>query len=263
MKAYVAIFRCRFLSLIQYRTAAVAGLCTQLFWGILKVMILTAFYAASALVQPMALSEACTFIWIGQGLFLLLPWNIDKEIEQEIRSGQVVYQLTRPVQLYWLWFSRSLALRLIPALMRSLLMYPIACLFFHMSLPASGEAVVLFICSLVFSTLLAASITTVVMLTLLWTISGDGILRLLPSVAFLLSGSIVPLPLFPSWLMPFMLSQPFRYITDIPSRIYTGMVALPEAGVLIMFQLVWVAFFIIFGQWMAKRALGQLVVQGG
>lgn len=263
MKAYFAIFRCRFSSLVQYRVAAVAGVVTQLFWGMLKVMILTAFYAASSALQPMTLSQAVTFIWIGQGLFLLLPWNIDKEIEVQVRSGQVVYELARPVDLYWLWFSRSFALRLIPALMRSVVMYPVAYCFFGMALPMSLSTFFLFLLSMSFAVLLASAITTAVMLTLFWTISGEGLLRLLPQITFLFSGLVVPLPLFPEWLQPLMLVQPFRCIIDIPSRIYTGMIS-PEAALpWIAFQMGWLFLFILLGRWMATRSVRHLVVQGG
>ena len=262
MNAYFALLRCRFASLVQYKAAVLAGIATQIFWGILKVMILTAFYASSTKSQPMTLQEAITFIWIGQMLFLLLPWNIDKDIEAQIKSGVVVYELIRPIDLYWLWFSRSLALRLFPALLRSLIICIIASLCLGMSLPISPSAAFLFFLSMCFATLLASSITTLVMISLFWTISGEGLLRLLPQVTLLLSGLVVPLPLFPEWLQPFILLQPFRAIVDIPSRIYTGLIPVSESLFWIGFQSLWLFILIIMGKWLMKKALRQFVVQG-
>ena len=45
MNSYVAIFKCRISALFQYRAAALAGCCDQVFWGLMRVMIFTAFYA--------------------------------------------------------------------------------------------------------------------------------------------------------------------------------------------------------------------------
>src|SRR5262245_197027 len=99
MKAYLAILKGRLAALFQYRAAALAGLTTQIFWGFVKIMIMSAFFAQSAASQPISLAEAITFIWLGQALLQLLPWNIDKEIEFQVKSGNVAYELIRPLDL--------------------------------------------------------------------------------------------------------------------------------------------------------------------
>lgn len=104
MNGYLAILKGRLACLFQYRAAALAGFATQVFWCVVKVMILTAFYAQSAALQPISLAQAITFIWLGQALLPLLPWNIDKEIEAQVKNGNVAYEQIRPLDLYWLWF---------------------------------------------------------------------------------------------------------------------------------------------------------------
>ena len=39
MSAYMAVVSARFRMMLQYRSAAFAGLGTQMFWGIMRVMI--------------------------------------------------------------------------------------------------------------------------------------------------------------------------------------------------------------------------------
>ncbi len=51
--AYCAILSARFRMLLQYRAAAFAGFVTQLFWGLIRVMIFSAFYRSSNAPQPM------------------------------------------------------------------------------------------------------------------------------------------------------------------------------------------------------------------
>lgn len=263
MKPYLALLKARAMVLFQYRAAALAGLATQVFWGIIKVMILQAFFAQSTAPQPMTLAQAMTFIWLGQLLLQLLPWNIDKEVEAQIKSGDVAYELIRPLDLYWSWYQRALAMRVVPTFLRAFILFFVAGLFFDLSSPVSVEAFFGFLSSIFLACFLSAAITALVIISLFWTISGEGIVRLLPHIVILFSGMLVPLPLFPDWMQPIMNIQPFRGIIDIPSRIYTGMIPTDEIVFYLGFQLLWILFFIGVGRYLMSRAIKRFVIQGG
>lgn len=263
MKVYLAILYVRMATLFQYRGAAFAGIATQIFWAIIKTMILTAFYAHASAAQPISLVQAITFIWLGQALLALLPWNIDKELEAQVKNGNVSYELVRPINLYGLWYARAFSIRTVPTIMRCIPVLMIAILFFGLSAPISRAASLAFGVSLIFGAFLSAAITTLIMISLFWTISGEGIQRLMPHVAFLLSGLIVPLPLFPEWLQPFLNLQPLRGVIDIPSRLYTGVIPAQEAFYYLGFQLIWILILVGIGRWLMDRALRQIVIQGG
>jgi ABC-2 type transport system permease protein len=263
MRAYAAIFRGRLAVLLQYRLAAFAGLSTQVFWGLIKMMILQAFFAHSTAPQPISLAQAIEFIWIGQLLLQLLPWSLDKEIEAQVKTGHVAYELVRPLDLYSLWFFRSMALRLIPTAMRGFPLAFIAGLFFDLTLPVSWAAGGLFSISLLFATLLSSAMTTLVVISLFWTVSGEGIQRLLPHLTMLLSGMVIPLPLFPNWMQPVLNIQPFRGIIDIPVRLYTGIIPTNEAVYYIAFQCAWLLIFVVAGRWLMNIALKRISIQGG
>lgn len=263
MNGYIALFKTRVASLFQYRVAALAGLFTQLFWGGVYVMVLTAFYRQAAGNSPISLETAISFVWINQAFWLLVPWNIDKQVAAQIMSGQIAYELIRPVDLHWLWFWRSLALRIVPTCMRSIPIFIIAGLLFGLQAPPSWQALVGFIASVLLATLLSAAITTLAIIYLFWTLSADGLMRILPNIAIFLSGLVVPLPLFPEWLQPFLLVQPFRAIVDIPCRLYTGMIACDEFWFYAAIQIGWTLFFIVAGRCLIKRAMKRVVLQGG
>jgi len=263
MKAYLAIIKCRFKGLMQYRAAALAGFGTQIFWGFIHVMILEAFYRQSSSPQPLTIQQAITFIWLGQALLHLLPWTFDKEVHRQIKTGNVSYELVRPLDLYGLWFSRAMAMRVIPTLMRCVPLFLVAGLFLGLAAPVSFLAGLAFIASLFFSTLLASSITTLVIISLFWTISGEGIQRLTPHITMVLSGMVVPLPLFPDWMKPFLNLQPFRGIVDIPARLYTGVIPVSEVFYYLGFQFVWFLLLVALGRFLMHRATRRLVIQGG
>ncbi len=141
-----AIFKLRMKTLFQYRAAAFAGILTQLFWGLIFVMIFRTFYGEQSVVEPITLSQTITFIWVGQALLHLLPLSIDKELEGQIRSGNVAYELVRPIHLYGLWFARSFALRLIPTVMRCIPVFIVGGLWLGLSAPVSGSAAAFLSC---------------------------------------------------------------------------------------------------------------------
>ena len=114
MKPYWSIFSARFRLLLQYRSAAAAGVATQFFWGLIRVMIFQAFYENSTGDVPMSLEQVVAYVWLGQGFLLLLPFRGDGEVHAMIRSGNVAYELLRPVGLYGLWYAREVASRIAP-----------------------------------------------------------------------------------------------------------------------------------------------------
>ena len=73
MKAYWAVLSARFRTLLQYRAAALAGLGTQVFWGLIRVMIFGAFYRSTTAPQPMTYPEVVTYVWLGQAFIRMLP----------------------------------------------------------------------------------------------------------------------------------------------------------------------------------------------
>ena len=263
MSAYSAILRTRLATLVQYRSAALAGLATQLFWGLIKVIVLTAFYASAQTPPPISLPQAIAFTWLGQALLMLLPWKIDREIEALVRNGNVAYELVRPIDLYWHWFARGLAMLIMPTIMRGIPVVLIAGLFLGLSAPVSAAAGWIFGISLVFSSLLSAAIITLTLISLFWTVSGEGMLRLLPNIAALLTGMLLPLPLFPDWMQPFLNWQPFRGVMDIPLRLYTGVIPVSESLFYLLFQIGWTMILLSAGRYLIHRALKNVVIQGG
>src|SRR5206468_4131949 len=137
------------------------------------MMILEGFYAASSAVPPMTFDQTITYIWLGQGFFRMIPWAADQETIQKVRDGSVAYDLVRPMDLYWSWYFRGLAMLSGPTLMRAGPLIAIAWLFFGMRGPASWVHFLAWLPSITLGLLLSAAIVTNVSISLFWTISGE------------------------------------------------------------------------------------------
>lgn len=263
MKPFLAVFRVRFRLLLQYRAAALAGVITQITWGFLLTMGLAAFYRAAKTTPPMPLNQIFSYIWLGQAMYALLPFFPEGETRALMRTGNVAYELLRPVDTYALWFARAIALRSAPTLLRSLPLFALALLFFGLEPPASATAGAASGAALVGALALSAAITVLAGTSLFWTISGEGVTQLLPVGVLLLSGNVLPLPLFPAWAQPLLALQPFRGIIDAPFRLYTGNIPVSDFGAVVAHQWIWVVILVLLGRFAMRRGMRRVVVQGG
>ncbi len=249
--------------LLQYRAAAVAGFGTQLFWGLIRVMIFGAFYQSTTASQPMTRAEVVNYIWLGQAMFAMLPWSLDVDIRAMIRSGTVVYELARPLDLYWVWFSRAIAMRVAPTTLRAIPMFVVAGAFFGLTPPASVASGLAWLVAMVGALLLGCAITNLISISLLWTVSGEGVSRLLPAAVWVLSGMIIPLPLYPDWAQSVLNVLPFRGLIDTPFRLYVGHIPPQDAVYVLAHQAAWAVALVALGRGVLARGVRRLVAQGG
>jgi ABC-2 type transport system permease protein len=257
------VLSARFRTLLQYRAAAVAGFGTQLFWGFIRVMIFSAFFASARGPMPMNLSEVITYVWLGQAMLMILPLRVGNEVEEMVRTGNVAFELLRPVDLYGLWFARAVASRTAPTLLRSVPMFVLALLFFGMAPPASAASGLAWIAATIGAVAVGASITTLLSVMLLWTMSGRGASQLLMACTWVFSGLVIPLPFYPEWAQPVLNFLPFRGMMDIPFRLYMGHIPAAEAPALLAHQVAWTLAIVMIGRMLLARGMRRLVVQGG
>ena len=267
----MALVGARFRTLLQYRAAAWAGFATQAFWGLIRVMIFTAFYESTGDPQPMDLDQVIDYIWMSQALFAMLPWSLDRDVANQIRTGNVAYEMVRPVDLYGFWLARAVAMRTAPTLLRSVPLLVLAAGILRLAgagswalgAPASLVHGFLFAVCLCAAAALASCFTVLVSTSLLWTISGEGVANLMPAAVWVLSWIVIPLPFYPDWFQPVLRILPFRGLLDLPMQVYVGSIAPSAVFWELALQLAWIVVLALLGRWLLARGLRRVVVQGG
>ncbi len=267
MKKYFSFFRLRFTMGLQYRAAAAAGIVTQFLWGAMEILIYRAFYQADPSAFPMTLQATCCYIWLQQAfLALFMGWMMESEIFESIQNGSIAYELCRPVDLYNMWFSRSLAHRLARAVLRCMPILLVTALIpapYGMTLPTSPMAALGFIVGIALGLWITVAICMLVYILTFFTLSPAGIRIVAVSAIEFLSGAVLPLPFFPDTLRKIMELLPFASMQNVPYRIYsldlTGTLALRALGL----QCFWAIALVILGRLLMRTACRHVVVQGG
>jgi len=271
LRPYLAIFSARFLMMLQYRAAAVAGIITQFWFGAIMAMALSAFYMGDHGSASITRAEAITYIWLGQAFLGLLPWNVDPEIVLMMRTGNVAYEWLRPINTYLYWLVRAMAWRTAATLLRSIPILIVTSVLFgllglgdwSLQPPPSLEALTLFVLSMVAVVFLSSAITTLLNISVVWTISDQGINVFTNSLVIILSGMVIPLPLFPDWVHPVLFVQPLAGLVDIPYRIYFANLSGAKALGAIALQVFWTAALIVLGHLLMARMMRRVQIQGG
>lgn len=267
MRSYLSYFKLKFITGLQYRAAALAGMSTQFFFGFVYVSVYIAFYETGSGTIPMPLEELVSFLWLNQAFFALVyMWYKDKEILNMIKNGNVAYELCRPQDLYSMWFFKifgerlsNVTLRFIPVLLVALLLpFP-----YRLDLSITLIRFLIFLVSFILSSILMVSLVLLYHVICLFTLDEKGIVNIFMIVSDILSGLVLPIPFFPLWLQNISNFLPFRYVSDFPFRLYVGNISLEEGLIGIIVQIIWIIILIIIGRLITKKALNKAVIQGG
>lgn len=267
MRFYISYFKLRFITALQYRAAAIAGLTTQFFFGIVFIMVYVAFYESKAATLPMQLNELVSYLWLNQAFFALinLLYN-DIEIINLIKTGDLAYELARPKQIYTMWYAKIIGQRLAMVTLRAFPVLIITMFLpepYNLGLPITLSNFILFLITLLVGALLMTAIVTLYHILMLYTLDEKGITNIFIVLADILSGLVVPIPFFPDWLQKITTYLPFRYVSDLPFRLYTGNISLHDGIIGLIVQLIWLLIIVTISYLLTKKSLKRIVVQGG
>lgn len=267
MRFYLSYFKLRFITGLQYRTAAYAGLATQLFFGLIFIMVYLAFYESGSGDNPMDIQELASYLWLSQSFFSLFYMMYkDSEIFDTIRNGNIAYELVRPKKLYFIWYAKIIGQRLAMVTLRCLPILLLTFIFpspYKLGLPINIESFLLFLLTLITGTLLMTAIITLYPVLTLMTLNEKGIAQIFAALADVLSGLVVPIPFFPKFLQVISNYLPFRYVSDLPFRIYTGNIGINEGLMGMGIQVIWIFIVVSIGYFLTTKSLKRVVVQGG
>lgn len=265
MKKYMSYFKLRFNVALQYRASAIAGMCTQFFWGMMQILIYIAFYE-NASGTTISLEQLVSYVWLRQAFYSLINHVTDGEIKSSIENGNISYEIIKPIDLYWIWFSKNISSRLALALLKCiplLIITPLLPAGINLNGPVSFLALVLFGLSLFIGMFIMSAILNLFYISVFYTMTSKGTMSIFYGVLEFFGGGFIPIALMPNIWQKICYLLPISLATDLPFRIYTGNIDVLDGLKLMSFQLVWIVVLIILGNILLNRILKKVVIQGG
>lgn len=268
IKVYLAYFKLKFLNEIQYKVAAIAGALTQFAWGAMYIMLYTAFLKNGA-EGDYTIPQISTYIWMQQAFLMMFNlWRIEPDILESCKTGNISMELVKPVDLYSIWHAKTLGKKLAMTTLRALPILVVC------SMPFLGQykimmcnnliTFLLFILTLVLSTLLLIAYSMLMCSIIMQTISERGIRLTFQLIMEFCSGATIPIAFMPDKVIQILKFTPFYYMQNVSFNIYNGYISnTTEIAQIILLQIVWLAIITLIGRKIIKKQLSKIVVQGG
>ncbi len=265
MHSYSGLFKMTFKGELQYRAKALSGLTTQFFWGIMYIYLYTAFMGGNV-IEGFSIPQMASYVWLGQAFFVLRYVELPKKCANEIMNGDVCYKFVRPVDLYNQWFFEHLGYKLSATLLRFFPIVIVALLLpknMGLMLPVNPLAFVLFLVAVAIGALMISAISMLVVYLTFITRTPRGTSNIVQTICGLLGGLFIPIPMMPTAVQNILNYLPFRFIIDLPVRIYIGNIDIQSSIMFIGISLVWLIGLIALGKFLISRACKRTVIQGG
>jgi ABC-2 type transport system permease protein len=264
MRLYWELSRLAFRRQMAYRAATLAGLATNVFFGLLRVAVLVALFGARPEVAGYTVEDAITYTGLTQaiiGFLTIFGWY---EIMRAVQAGEVAVDLLKPAGYFSFWLARDTGRALNQFLMRSLPIMGLYILIFRgISTPSTIEQWLALALSLVLALLVSFSWRFLVNLAAFWTPNAVGIGRLAFGLSWTLSGFFLPLRFFPDWFVQLCYLTPFPALVNIPVEVYLGLLTGRDLIMALLAQLFWIVALIALGQIVFRAGVRRLVIQGG
>lgn len=265
MKKYISYFKLRYNISLQYRASAIAGIFTQFFWAIMQILIFTAFYKNST-GNDMPLEQLISYLWLRQAFYSLINHVTDNEIKLSIENGNVSHELIKPINLYWIWFCKTISSRIA---MCSLKCLPILAIIpflpegINLNGPASIGALIVFAITLFIGVFIISAVINLFYISIFYTMSAKGTTSIFYGILEFLGGGFIPVAFMPIIWQKICYLLPVSLATDLPFRIYTGNINLIVGVKYIGIQLIWICILVVLGNFLLNRILKKVVIQGG
>ena len=264
---YAALARMAFRRQLAYRTANLAGLFTNAFFGYLRAAVFVAMFAGASTTQIAGydVHAATTYTWVTQALIMIVNlWNW-WDVETTIRTGDVVTDLARPFSYLGYWLARDYGRAAYFVLFRGLPTLVVGQLTVSggLILPADMFAWFALIVSLSIAVAVSFSCRFMLNVSAFWTTDARGLGGLVGALVMFLGGFVIPLRFFPDWIQPVLLALPFAAIIQVPTDIFVGRLQGVDILAAVAAQALWAVALLAVSQVLVQLAVRRVSLQGG
>lgn len=247
-----------------YRAALAAGVVTNATFGLLRgALLLATVRAAGGELAGYHLLAMSSYVWWSQALLGAINLWGRSQLAVRIRTGDVVVDMLRPLDLQAAIIWREVGAGLFTLLPRGVPLLLVGLFTVGLAPPASPGCWMLAPLSLMAAIALSSATAYVVGCAGFWLVETRGVQVLVSVTCGFLAGLYVPLGLFPHWLRLVADCTPYPSMLMSFTRIAGGAARTPEALALVGVQVAWLAGIVLLGRLLTTLGTRRLEVQGG
>lgn len=218
----------------------------------------------SMIIKGFSLNEMIVYVLISFITAVIVNADICYLISREVKDGSIAINLIRPINYQKRMFFESLGN----------LMYNFIIVFFigfvvvtMIQIRYSGKIsmvnTILYFVSIFAGFLINFYYSYMFGLLSFKITNMWGLTQIMNAISQLLSGALIPMVFFPSWMQGMFNFLPFSSMIYTPSMIYLGKLTNIEIIKAISIQFLWVIILMIIGRQMWKALIKELTILGG
>jgi ABC-2 type transport system permease protein len=263
MRKYLGLMIRGFDKHITYRAAVVGGLFTNITFGALRSAIMLAVFASSAKVGGYNVYQAVAYVWVVQGLLTVVQVYGNTEFAQRIRTGDIVIDLARPIDVQLAYFAEDFGRLTYHLLFRGIIPVVFGALAFEIAMPGSALSWIAFLASVLLAAAVSFMLRFLYSALVFWLFDYRGINLVVVVLLNVLSGFVIPVSFFPHWLKVIAFWTPFPSIVQSPVDIFVGRLTNWAAIETLGYQAAWVVGLCLLGRFVFEQGRKRFLVQGG
>jgi len=263
-RAFAALAAAGYRRHSTYRQATVAGATTNVVFGFIKTFVLLAVVGAGGAAAGYDADQIVTFVWVAQGLLMVvLMWGWT-DLADRIRSGDVVTDLLRPLPPVVTYLAEDLGRAGYALLTRFVPPVLVGALVFGVRPPERWFTLPLFAVSVLLAVVCSFGCRFLVNAVAYWLADARGPMTLWMTASGVLAGLWFPLRFLPDGLtVAIWLATPFPGLMQTPLDVLVERDAAPLQCGLVALQAAWAAALLTACHRVQRRAERKLVLQGG
>jgi ABC-2 type transport system permease protein len=248
---------------LTYRAAAIAGLVTNIFFGLVRAAVLVALYGEREVVAGLDVQSVITYTGLTQAVIVYLSIFGWYDLMNAVHQGEITADLLKPMRLFSFWLAQDLGRALVGLVLRGFTIMLVYALIFDITYPAGVAQWGALVVALALSWLLSFAYRFLVNLAAFWSPDAKGIGRFAFVIVMFFSGFLMPLRFFPEWVQALAYLTPFPHMLNTVVEVYLGVVTGPALVQALLAQALWAFGLVALCQFVLTRATRRLVILGG
>ncbi len=223
MNAFLKLMSITMQQKLYYRIGFLMNLTTPLILLGSQLLLWNSVYGGGrTAIGSMSRADMYSYLLMAFLINSLLTWSSENELSREIRSGTVTARRMRPVRFLRQSLA-SLCGNLVLQAVVNVVLVALAFLVFHryLTMP-SAAAWPAFLLSLALGMLVRMMLVSTFSLLCFYTTGHLGLTWTRTALTEFFSGALIPVALFPGWLMTLSYCTPFPLMLQVPVQIFLG-----------------------------------------
>lgn len=263
MKKFFYMVRMTFLTKFAYLRAFWFNIAGTAISIIVYYLLWQAVFAETDSIRGFTEQQMITYVVLSRILSSQFSGGVNRELGRWIYEGNISIELLRPYYLIQTLFAKRIGEFTFFVFFKAI---PIGTLGIYVLGgvgPNGGTEFMIFFISVIVSVMLMFLIECIVGLCSFYTLSDWGLSFTKSSICSLLSGGVVPIFLFPKYFEDILNYMPFSGMISVPINLFLGKYSIKEAICFFEIQIGWLIVLAIFLYVFYRKAISNVVVQGG